>query len=522
MKKILQTILMLISISTIGTFYAQSVTHNDAFFFGNIKDDYATCLTVDNQGNSIIGGWYDSVTTINGADSTASYLGVDAILFKQDSNGNMLWSKTFGAPSVDQITAITTDDQDNIYIAVRSSGQLIIGADTVGWAWYEDPFIAKLDPLGNFIWAKSFKSVRSNTLINSIKVANNGDIYTVGQFLDSMALQGHKLIGDYYEGFVARFDNGGNYISLNHIGGPDYDVSRDIVLTNDKGYVITGSFKDTVNFGNTFLYNSGGSYYGYLAKYDSNMVCTWAKNLYSASPKIDIDGNQNLIVNVSTSVRKYDKNGTQIWSKYFAQVSEVRGVKVNYKNEIFAYGHFGTFSASTDTVVIDNTQLISNGNVDFFISKLDTSGNILWSGGFGGDGYDILNGIDVYNENKIYGAGANKSTTFTMGSNIGTNVNILKYDGFNFNFNLSLHPSSIETINKEESILIYPNPTNDIISIKGIDLVDAKWYVTSINGQVIPLTQSNNTIDTRSLLKAAYIIHIETTRKHFVSRFVKQ
>jgi hypothetical protein len=520
MKKILQTILMLISVSTIGTFYAQSVTHNDAFFFGNIKDDYATCLTVDNQGNSITGGWYDSVTTINGTDSIASYLGVDAVLFKQDSNGNMLWSKTFGAPSVDQITAITTDDQDNIYIAVRSSGQLVLGSDTVGWAWYEDPFIAKLDPLGNFIWAKSFKSVKSHTLINSIKVANNGDIYTAGQFRDSMAVQGHKLIGDYYDGFVARFDNGGNYIALSHIEGGDYDVSRDIALTNDKGYVLSGSFKDTVNFGTTFLYNSGGSYYGYLAKYDSNMVCTWAKNLFNSTPRIDLDDNENIIANVGASVRKYNKNGTQLWSKYFAQVSEVRGIKVNNKNEIFAYGHFGTFSASTDTVVINNTQLISNGNVDFFISKLDTGGNILWSEGFGGNGYDILNGLEVYNENKVYGAGANKSATFTMGINTGTNSNILKYDGFTFNFDLTVQPSSIEVINENKSILIYPNPANNIINFSTTKTIKSVQLFNT-SGVLIGEYFSKK-INVSNLPKGMYISKIKTKNGIYTSRFIKQ
>ena len=47
------------------------------------------------------------------------------------------------------------------------------------------------------------------------------------------------------------------------------------------------------------------------------------------------------------------------------------------------------------------TELISNGNTDLFVRKLDKDGNMVWVKSFGGSGYDYVYHIEVDNAENL-------------------------------------------------------------------------------------------------------------------------
>ncbi|MDA0177337.1 MULTISPECIES: T9SS type A sorting domain-containing protein [Mesoflavibacter] len=79
------------------------------------------------------------------------------------------------------------------------------------------------------------------------------------------------------------------------------------------------------------------------------------------------------------------------------------------------------------------------------------------------------------------------------------------------------------TTNTLEQIKIFPNPTNGIINIAGLDNEVVKASVYSINGQLV-LTKSSNldTINIADVAPGVYFLNIETTTANKVVKLVKQ
>jgi len=72
---------------------------------------------------------------------------------------------------------------------------------------------------------------------------------------------------------------------------------------------------------------------------------------------------------------------------------------------------------------------------------------------------------------------------------------------------LGSSPDGIEDILDESSIVLYPNPTIDQISIKGVD--DVQIEIMNATGQTLISTNQNNNIDVSSLPAGLYFCRIE-------------
>lgn len=119
------------------------------------------------------------------------------------------------------------------------------------------------------------------------------------------------------------------------------------------------------------------------------MVRDATGNLYVVA---DFEGTQSLGGPDTTAqgfsdcfISKYDANGTWIWSQHFGGTSTITkagGIALDAAGNIYVAGSF------TFQVNIGPQLLISTGQRDGFIAKLNPSGNILWGKKFGGSGSD--------------------------------------------------------------------------------------------------------------------------------------
>ncbi len=81
-----------------------------------------------------------------------------AFLVKVSAGGSPVWGKAFGnfnGPATGN-SAVSIDAAGNIALAGTVSGTIDFGAGVVTATGTSDAFLAKLDPDGGYLWAKTF------------------------------------------------------------------------------------------------------------------------------------------------------------------------------------------------------------------------------------------------------------------------------------------------------------------------------------------------------------------------------
>lgn len=150
-----------------------------------------------------------------------------------------------------------------------------------------------------------------------------------------------------------------------NMGGSNYDVGVSIVTDNIGNSYSTGNFSGVANFGgNTLTAYQGSSY-----------------------------------------ILKTDHDGYTIWAKYFPgnYSNQSSSMAIDNLGYIYVTGFF------QDTVDFDPnlgiTNLVSSGNSDVFVIKMDTSGNLIWAKNLGGLGVEQGIDIKVDNAGNVYTIG---------------------------------------------------------------------------------------------------------------------
>jgi hypothetical protein len=149
---------------------------------GGSDDDVATGVTRDGNGNIYLTGYFSSMHISFGTTILTNTGGENIFLVKYDANGNVIWAKSAAGGNYDESNSVATDVYGNCYIAGHFTGpNIIFGNDTLTNAGSENMFIAKYDPSGNPVWAKSISGTGTD---NAYSVVNNsnGNTFITGYF----------------------------------------------------------------------------------------------------------------------------------------------------------------------------------------------------------------------------------------------------------------------------------------------------------------------------------------------------
>jgi hypothetical protein len=80
--------------------------------------------------------------------------GADIFVTKLDAAGDLLWKKTTGDGTDQQLYAMAVDAAGDIVVAGDFTGTIDFGAGALTSAGAADVYVAKLDPSGNALWSK--------------------------------------------------------------------------------------------------------------------------------------------------------------------------------------------------------------------------------------------------------------------------------------------------------------------------------------------------------------------------------
>lgn len=213
-------------------------------------------LTTDNNGNIYITG--DFLNTVNFDSITKTSLGgYDVFFAKYDENSNIQWVKTITGTNSESSKDIEIDNSGNLYLIGNFAGTTLfdnVSRTTVG---LNDIFLTKYDSNGNILWVKTFGSIR-NESGQLVSIDSWGNVYISGYFSGSLSFDGvSKTSSGQDDIFFAKYNSNGNLIRVISFGGTENDYANDLVQDTGNNIYLTGSFQATSIFGNISKTASG-------------------------------------------------------------------------------------------------------------------------------------------------------------------------------------------------------------------------------------------------------------------------
>lgn len=546
---------LLISISFVFlslTVKAQSPQWQWAYAAGAGGSDYGNDIYVDTAGNVYVTGTYKQQITF-GETTLTSAGSSDIFLVKYNSAGSILWAKSFGDDGLDDAESLFVDASGNVFLTGSfASENLTFGNFSLynpnTLFGYDQFFLVKIDASGSVLWAKTSDGM-GNMVGNSVTVDRNGNIIVTGWFdgsnisFGSFTLTNTGALATTV--FIVKYNNTGTPLWAKATGDDGYDVPSKIVYDANGNLFITGFFEyGAISFGSTTLSNSGGRDI-FIAKYDVSGNALWAKSAMGIGDEygnnIVVDADNNIVVTGTSSsesvtfdsaeltgnnydkifIVKYNASGDVVWTNVFSgdNNDESSGLTIDTQGNMFLCGYF-----KSNSIHFESTELINSNSDynDFFITKLDVSGNVIWAKSGGGSNDDEAIAVAIDGSGNAYLTGNFYSstidfdgTTLTNSDNSGNSTEL---------FVAKLNNSSDvngQTLPKQ--ILAYPNPASQIITIKGVNNSYVSLY--NCNGKLMKLLKpdkKNITIDISEFVSGVYFIKTIKQNTTTITKLIKK
>jgi hypothetical protein len=214
--------------------------------YGGDTFDYGFCVRECAAGGFVISGETES-------------FGVgysDVYLIRTDTNGDTLWTKTYGGDAYDYGESVQE----------CASGGFIIagGTDSYGAGSY-DVYLIRTDANGDTLWTRTYGGVDGEYGWSVAECSSGGFIVT--GWTETSAVGGQ-------DAYIVRTDADGNAIWTKNYGGYAYDAGYSVIECAAGGYVIAGE---------KWLYDTQWQMDIYLIRIDGNGDTLWTKNYGGAN-----------------------------------------------------------------------------------------------------------------------------------------------------------------------------------------------------------------------------------------------
>lgn len=240
----------------------------------------------------------------------------------------------------------------------------------------------------NWIWAQGYGGSK-NDIGNGISADGNRNIYVAGKYYSAGITIGNSISnadgsGNTSDIFVAKLNPAGTAQWSKTAGTGVANDAGTCITTDASGYIYASGYfaSSTITFGSTTL-NHKGSGDIFLVKYDSTGIVKWAKS--------------------------YGNTGSD-----FAM-----GITVDKNCNIYITGFYNSSKIGFDSDTIINTV---SGYSEIFLTKVDSSGNVLWANSYGGTNEDGGSAVCVDSLGNVCMAGYFQSASVSFGSTTLTNT----------------------------------------------------------------------------------------------------
>lgn len=322
-------------------------------------------MVCDSQGNILLALGFQDNVAIGDQLFSSSNQGVEPMLVKLDSDGNLLWQMI---PEIDEsvvehFNAIAVDGSDNIYI---------------GYGNYNNSYLTKLTPSGTQITTILQHKVK---MLTSISVDDQGNIYTAGACAEiAAAFNGVAApTALTYNVYAAKYDSAGVFQWVKYV--EDITCPFPVVKAKTPEAVyFSSALSDAFTFGNLSVDGpDAGAEDFFVSKLNSQGDFQWVREVPGVGQAalgnrnaLEIDGLENVYFAGRTSgsinwnssqltqamgfhsdalVLKYNPEGEVLLARTISGTAENRfdAVSVNGQGEIFL-GGFSYGSITLDDI----------------------------------------------------------------------------------------------------------------------------------------------------------------------------
>lgn len=349
-----------------------------------------------------IGGDYDGTLDL-GTGPIPPGGSRNAFVARYDETGAALFARGIGSTSDQWTSAVAFDADDNLIAAGRYWGTADFGGGLRS-AVIVDGFVAKYDPMGNYLWDRSLRDTNANQWqeIYGAATLSNGDVVAVGRCYVAIDFGAGDVACNAWDAFAVRLKASDGSVVVGKVfpgDAQDQRLAAVAVDGADNVYVVGAAF-GTINFGGGDLVSLGSTDI-VVASLDANLDYRWSRIAGSSAEEtgtsvavnkagrvaiggyavgsLDLGGGDMPAAGGYDAVlAAYDEAGVVQYTRRFGDASSQRawGVAVDDVGNVVLVGSFdGTIDLGTGPLV--------SAGADGFVAKLSAGGVPLWARRFG-------------------------------------------------------------------------------------------------------------------------------------------
>lgn len=421
MKKVLLIVIIMIVASNA---FAQAPFIQWQRALGGPNPDFGQSIikTIDNN-IALIGTTGSSVSWPDIHNQHQLFAGATDIWFvKFDNTGSINFNSCFGGGYDEYGYGITETSSGRIALfgTANSDDQYVTG---VHGGILDDYWLVQLDSVFNVQWEHCYGNIYFDRGY-ALKSTNDNGFILLGQ-ADGDGGDITNAQGS-YDAWAVKTDSAGNIQWQIPLGG-NYDENGNcIMLTEDGGYLM-GCIRSSVN-GNISCTDAQKEIW--VVKLDSTGVIQWdhcyggsgydgisaflpASNgsYYAAGYSSSIDGDISHPNGMLDGwLFKADSVGNIIWEKSFGGSDWDAFTSMTYTSDHAIVCSGGSRSPEFN---------FHGGNMDAYVVKIDTSGNLIWQSCYGGSGDDYSNSIVEASDSSLFFVGYSTSDDGDLNHNYG-------------------------------------------------------------------------------------------------------
>jgi len=246
-------------------------------------------IAVDSSGDIYLTGIFDGTKDFDPGPGVVEHTGYySAFLCKLDLEGNFSWVRTFERTGRDAAILTTIDPNSNIL--VHSAYPLLSNSELK-----ENIFLKKFDLDGNLLWECDWHESDNITCrgIDSDDYGNIyiTGYFTGKADFDPGPGKDERITGD-KDVYLSKIDPSGNFKWAKILGGPGSDVGIGICFDSGGFVYVTGNFCDRVDFDPSpgeDWHTSTGYNDIFLSKFDLDGNLIWARTWGGENPSAAVD-----------------------------------------------------------------------------------------------------------------------------------------------------------------------------------------------------------------------------------------
>ncbi|MBL7998629.1 MAG: SBBP repeat-containing protein, partial [Candidatus Kapabacteria bacterium] len=415
---------------------------------GGTQYDDGFSLALDASSNIYVSGkfqgssaTYGSITLTGAAASTD-----DGMVAKLDNNGNWLWAVRCGGTGDDYAQRLSVDNNGDVVVSgIFNSATAAFGATTLSTAGGYDMVIAKINSAGAWQWAIRGGGTSNDYADGSIAIDPANGYHITGTFDGTASYGSTSLTSAGSSDIVySQVNANGTWGTVVRYGGTGFERALRILIDNARNVYLSGQFANKLGFpdcrldsltsaggGDIFLVCLGTKPYAYL-RANPPGVCASGTSTVSVAcgSYTGITWNTGATTNsISVGPGTYTATLTNglgctgtaritvdqpldSWRGFGGSTSSGEAMYtpvVDAQNNVYVVAQF------TSTATFGSFSLTSAGGIDIAVIKYSVTGNILWAIRFGGSGDDSPSEIVLDSSGNILISGFFQNTV-TFGS----------------------------------------------------------------------------------------------------------